>query len=189
MMSDIYDGMNRCRNNDRLDLRRVPVLNSRPAKDLAPGGASVPANLAEWVEPGLLVLWIEEEIDRLRLDASQGKAVAGLSANSGPSLLPLLSYAYATRIFNTQEIVRACHTDPLFRFLCENQVPFPQEIIRFRRTFREVLQQVLAGLFRRAVAYRFDLDESHFPEEIERDFQARGAERILMARHMDVADD
>ena len=147
-----------------------------------------PADLREWVAADRLKEWVEQEVDRLDGQASP----SGGDLRGDPALRPklplkVLAFAYAARIFSAEEIVQACHSDPILQSLCEGEVPFVQELRNFRRSHRPVLEAILAAVCLRALGERFDLEPSRVPPELERDVRERAGERLDIARHMDVA--
>jgi hypothetical protein len=104
------------------------------------------------------------------------------------NLLGLLSLAYATQVFSSEEIIRACRSQPVFWLACEGVVPFAHELRGFRRKNRPLLERILAGVFLRAVCQRFDLAPDLLPPGLEADVRARAAERLDLARDLDSAD-
>ncbi len=100
----------------------------------------------------------------------------------------VLAFAYARQIFDSEGIARACRTEPMLQRLCRGSVPFAAELRSFRRTNRLVLEEILTGVFMRAVSERFDLAEGLLPTELKGDLQKLAAERLNIARHMDAVD-
>ena len=101
----------------------------------------------------------------------------------------LLSFAYATGRFNSQEIAEAAWSDAMLRAICDGRAPFAQELRTFRRHNRSVLEPVLAGVFVRALTSRLNLDLSPFSSEIERDLRDHAAKLLEIAWQMDMDDD
>ena len=78
-----------------------------------------PWNLSEWFGPAELCRWIIEEVETL--DWSNPEVVEFLRTH--PSYQPkmwlcLMTYAYATAIYESEEIVRRCYSEETFRLLC-----------------------------------------------------------------------
>jgi hypothetical protein len=103
-------------------------------------------------------------------------------------MLRLLVFAYATRLFSSEDIVMACRVDPTVRTLCGGYIPFAQELRTFRRRHRALLERVLAGVFLRAVTNRLNLHSYPLSDDIELDAQNHAAERLEIARQMDTDD-
>jgi len=59
------------------------------------------------------------------------------------SMLGVVSYCYAKGVYGSNDIGRKLNQDPVFRISCQNQVPRPEDIRRFRRLNREAIQKTL----------------------------------------------
>src|SRR5712691_11207195 len=98
-----------------------------PASILAPqpqNQLTLPLDLGEWIDKKVLAEWIKEEIESLNW--SNPELVAYLSAN--PAFQPrimlcVLTYAYATGVFGSEEIARNCSEDKVLRSFCGEQMP------------------------------------------------------------------
>ncbi len=98
----------------------------------------------------------------------------------------VLAYAYARQVYDSEEIVRACRTDPVLQPLCRRGgAPFAGEVQWFRRRNRAVLERVLTGVFLRAVRDRFDPGGVAVRAELEQDLRRVAVDRLNTARHMD----
>ena len=147
-----------------------------------------PWDLTEWVEKRELLQWVKEEIGGL--DWSNPELVEHLRAHPGyqpRSMLSLLTYAYATGVYESDEIVRACYEDEAFRSLCENGVPTTNAIGRFRRENRGLLKWALEQLLKRALRTKYSLGNALLPSGLRRHVMDLAIERLNMARHMDRA--
>src|SRR6266581_7503380 len=91
----------------------------------------VPLDLSEWCPKPALLAWIDEEL--ATLDWANPDLVAYLRAHPDfqpRTLLRLLGFAYATGIFESEEIVRLSYADANFRALCNGAVPSARELGR-----------------------------------------------------------
>ena len=68
------------------------------------------------------------------------------------SMLGAVSYCYAKGVYGATEIGRMMNQDPAFRASCQNEVPRPEDIRRFRRLNREAIQKTLEKALRFARA-------------------------------------
>jgi Transposase domain (DUF772) len=59
------------------------------------------------------------------------------------SMLGAVSYCYAKGVYGSNDIGRKLNQDPVFRASCQNEVPRPEDIRRFRRLNREAIQKTL----------------------------------------------
>ena len=150
-----------------------------------PGSApfELPADISEWVAPSVLAGWVQEEVQAL--EWHDPEPVRVLLGNRPQAMLAMLAFAYATRVFDTEEILRACREDPRFRSLCEGAAPFAQDVIRFRRANRGRLVDVVALILTRAVQERFNWLASPLSLEVRRRALANAVERLDIARHME----
>jgi hypothetical protein len=64
------------------------------------------------------------------------------------SMLGVVSYCYAKGVYGSQDIGRKLNQDPAFRASCQNNVPRPEDIRRFRRLNREAIQKTLEKVLR-----------------------------------------
>lgn len=72
---------------------------------------------------------------------------------SGPMMLTLISYAYAIGIFGSRDIEASICKDPTVRYICARQYPRWQDIRRFRRAHRDLVQTTLASLLTAICVY------------------------------------
>ena len=143
----------------------------------------LPLDLSNWVVPGIIALWVKEEARGLEWD--EAEPVWRLRGNRPPAMLALLAFAYATGVFDTDEILSACRRDPLFRSLGEGAAPFSQDVIRFRREHRGRLIGVLAQILTRAVLERYCWRELPNSLELRRRTLQSATDRLNIARHME----
>jgi len=103
-------------------------------------------------------------------------------------LLSVLVLAYATQEFESEGISAACERDYDFRTVCSGRSVDPQELIKFRRANRPVVEVVLARVLQQA-AVRIQtrrLTGSVLPDEPW--FLAEARRRLDLARHFDTLD-
>ena len=151
---------------------------------------SLPSDLTEWVEPCRLMEWAEEEV--ARLDWKQPEVVDHLRRHPAyrpKMMLALLAYAYATQLFASEEIVRRCYEDTVYRLLSEGKAPARADLARFRRENRGLLRGILYQLLVRAIKERFSLGTILLPPGFKRYLLDNAIERLDMARHMDVTEE
>jgi hypothetical protein len=145
-----------------------------------------PLDIREWIGPWLLASWIEEEADRLgRIEANVADFLRQSSDNAPGRVLRLLTFAYASRVFESDEIIQKCFSDAAFRGMCDGEPPSAQELRCFRRNHRVLLERSLSRILLRAVRQRFGLDFAIPQPELEADMLDRATERLNIARHMD----
>jgi hypothetical protein len=147
---------------------------------------NLPANLTEWADPSTVTRWVEEEVGNLDWDNPEVTGYLQHHPDYQPKrLMSLLCYAYATEVFGSDEIVRLCYEDAIYRGLCQGRAPQKRELIRFRRENRGLLRGVLAYVFIRAVRERFDLGTTLIPPGLKRLLLDNAVERLDTARHLD----
>jgi hypothetical protein len=153
--------------------------------DLASRGL-LPLDLREWFAADTLLAWSSAET--ALLDPDEPRLAEGVLPPGAPEprvMLTMLCYAYICGLFDSDEIVRACHTQPHFELLGEGGLPFARDIALFRHRSRTLLVPVLVHLLERAVRERFGLHNSGFTPSIRRALQENAQRRLDTARHMD----
>jgi Transposase domain (DUF772) len=148
----------------------------------------LPWDLTEWVEKKQLLQWADEEIGGL--DWSSLELAEHLKAHPEyrpKSMLCLLTYAYATGVYESDEIVRNCYEDEAFRTFARDWIPTAHAIARFRRDNRGLLKWALEQLLKRALRSKYSLGDMLLPPGLRRHLMDLAAERLNMARHMDRA--
>ena len=149
------------------------------------GGAVVPLNLTEWIDQALLLQWIAEEVETLDWADPGVVAILREHPNYRPKMmLILLTYAYATTVFEAEEILRRCESDRFFRQISEGHPPeSSSRISRFRRENRGLLKWSLVQVFKRAIRHR--TGEVLFPARLKRQLADTAVLRLNTARQMD----
>jgi hypothetical protein len=151
---------------------------------------SLPGDLTEWSNCCALMEWVEEEVERLDWQNPEVVAYLAQHPEYRPKvMLCLLVYAYATEVYATEEIVRKCYADTIFRLLCEGKAPNAQELIRFRRENRGLLKGVLTYVFMRTVREKYELGTILLPPGLKRYLLDNAIERLSIARHMDTMEE
>jgi hypothetical protein len=149
---------------------------------------SVPWNIAEWVESKTLRAWVSEEIDTL--DWSNPELAQFLHSNPKfrpRVLLTILSYAYCTGTYESEEVSHLCTTDQTLREICGEEFPSTRALDRFRRENRGLLKWVLVQILKRALRARYNLNISILPAGLRQHLVELATERLDLARHMDRA--
>jgi hypothetical protein len=150
----------------------------------------LPTDLSEWVSPGLITTWIEQEIRKMDWDNPLWmKCLQRCPECRHRAMVCLLSFAYATGLFSSQEIAEAAWSEAMLRAICNGQPPSAREVRTFRRQNRSAIECVLAGVLRQAIIRQFALHANPLLSEIEPVLRDHAAERIEIARQMDMDDD
>ena len=111
----------------------------------------LPPSPREWLPDGHLAFFILGLVETLDLSAIaralQAKDARGERPYSPELMTTLLLYAYATGVFSSRRIARACVEDVAFRVLAAGEQPHFTTINEFRAThrasFADLFQQVL----------------------------------------------
>jgi hypothetical protein len=149
---------------------------------------SVPWNLAEWVDAETIRSWVAEEIDSLDWLNPELLKFLGENPNFRPrALLTVLSYSYATGIYESEEISRLCGTDPALRAMCGPQPPSTRAFERFRRENRGLLKWLLVQILKRVLRAKYGLNTAMLPAGFKQHLVELATERLDVARHMDRA--
>ena len=147
---------------------------------------SIPWDVSEWVEKNVLLEWVLEEIATLDWSTTELEKFLRDNPNYHPRpLVTLLTYAYATGLFESEEISKLCHRDPFLLGICGSYRPSPRVLDRFRRDNRGLLKWALVQLLKRAFRARYKLQL--LPPGLRRHLEESVIERLDLARHMDRA--
>jgi hypothetical protein len=153
------------------------------------GPLRLPPDLSQWVAPERLAAWIQEEIEKLDAARPEVQEFLRMLPECRPKvILSLMLYAYATQVFSSEDLVEACHKQPIFTALCAGKPPFPEELEHFRRKHRVLLENILAEIFARAVREKY-VDVGKLPPGLEYSIFAQAVDRLDTARHMDTAEE
>jgi hypothetical protein len=144
-------------------------------------------DLREWVSPEALLSWIGEELSALDVPGRANHAMEN-ETSSPNMMLTILSFAYSTGRFESEDIIHECRADPLFHSLGPGETAWPEDVAHLRRQNRGLLITVLARLLGRAFRQHFGIDSAVLPAKLKQSFHEEAVERLDIARHMDVAN-
>jgi transposase/IS5 family transposase len=100
-------------------------------------------NLQDWLPPKHLARFVTETVERLDLrTVEQSYAGRGERAYRPKMLTALLLYGYATGVFSSRKIERACLESVPFRYIAANTSPDHDTIADFRRRVLPVLPAI-----------------------------------------------
>lgn len=142
-----------------------------------PSLVELPENLRTWFCDLTLVAWIRQELLNIQ---GQDQSLCVQKDN-----LAVLAFSLMSCIFGSDEIARACHSDPALRQLCNGRPPFPHELLSSRRRNRQALQRLLTAVFTRAILCKFGLTSTLLPLELKEDLLNHATDRLDLARHFD----
>jgi hypothetical protein len=149
----------------------------------------LPWDLTEWVAKPRLLEWIEEEIARLNWGNPELTAHLLTHPEFQPRrFLLLLTAAYLTAVFESEDIVDRCYSDAALRSIFgPDAAPQRPAIGRFRRDNRGLLRWVMEQVLTRAMRTHFDVPTGRLPAGLKRYLHENATERLELARHMDRA--
>ncbi|MFZ5482093.1 MAG: transposase, partial [Myxococcota bacterium] len=121
---------------------------SRPADQLF----LLPPSLRDWLPEGHLANFIVDMVEELDIsaieEAIQAKDPRGTRPYDPRVMVALLVYAYATGVFSSRRIARACVENVAFRVITRDQLPFFTSIAEFRRTHLAALSALFVEVLR-----------------------------------------
>src|SRR3954451_22334380 len=80
----------------------------------------LPWDIGEWVDKARLITWIDAELEGIDWQNPTIVAFEQKHPQFRPKMfLRLLTYAYATGIYASEDIGEACYRDEMFRQICE----------------------------------------------------------------------
>lgn len=169
-----------------------PTMTQKRPDPAEPGNrpdGQIPWDLTEVVDAKTLSEWVCEEINSLNW--SNRDLIEHLRAhpNYHPRMmLTVLTYAYATGNFESEDILRRCDTDFLYRAMCSEAAPQSMFAIRnFRKENRGLLKWSLMQVLKRCLAAATGESGSAIPAGIKRLLVDNATARLELARHMDHA--
>jgi hypothetical protein len=152
----------------------------RLGEDLA-----LPWDLREWFDGSVLRQWILAEFDSL--DWNNPDVLEYLRQRPGfqpKSVLCLLTFAYATGVFESDEIERKGHSDPEYEAIVGAGWRGEGRLLtRFRRECRGLLKWALVQLFKQALRAR--LGDVMLPAGLKRRLVDAAVMRLDLAHQMD----
>jgi hypothetical protein len=150
---------------------------------------SLPADLRDWVEPAKLAGWVREEVVALDWETHFLQIGVQPPEYRPKVILAVVAYACLTQVFGSDDVIDACHEDPIFVSLSEGKVPFRDELEHFRRANRLMLERVLYGVFSRAVREKLHLGGNPLTDVLENYLRCKAVERVDITRHVDTWDE
>lgn len=97
----------------------------------------------------------------------------------------VLTFAYARRVYDSEDIAQRCQTEASFQRLCNGHTPFTGELIRFRRHYRPLLVTVLANVLMRATETALKEATPSSSAALKRQLLCQATSRLDTARHLD----
>ena len=169
-------------------LEKPTIMHQRsdPTGAPKPDVAPIPWDLTEVVDAKALTAWVHDEIGSLNWNNPE--LIEHLKAH--PSyhprmMLTVLTYAYATGLFESEEILRRCDTDPAYRAMCFDAAPKSMFAIRnFRKENRALLKWSLMQILKQCLAAATG-ESGAVPAGIKRLLVDNAVARLELARHMD----
>jgi len=146
------------------------------------------ADVAESVDPDALANCVGEEVGHFCQSNEVPKNFSAQEPNRR-ELLGVLTFAYARRVYDSEEIAQRCQTEPNFRRLCNGHTPFTSELIRFRRHYRPLLVTVLANVLMRAAETVLNEPKPTLNASLKRQLLCQATARLDTARHLDSGTD
>jgi hypothetical protein len=145
-----------------------------------------PLDLRDWANAETVSSWVVETVDGLAW--SNPLVVSHLQRHPDyhpRALLRVLVYAYATGCTSSQTIAELCLVEAEFAQMCHGAAPFADELLRFRRRNRLLLESVLAAVYRRALAARTGQFRT---SDVVAAADRAAVSRLDLARHQDSPD-
>lgn len=148
-----------------------------------------PWDLSEWISRRDLLDWVEAEVSVL--DWQHPDLIDYLKAHPDfqpRKLLSLLLFAYATGVFDSEDVINLAYGDPEARARWGVCQPTIRDIRLFRRENRSLLQEMLTALLKRVLHQKFALGSLLLPAGLRRFLSDSAVQRLDLARHMDRAN-
>jgi hypothetical protein len=109
-------------------------------------------------------------------------------------LVTLLTYCYATGLYDSRDVIAAIRTDPTIRYISAGARPDWQTLRRFRRNNRNLLRAALVYVFTQTWAFHFEIGEADYVDydwyesNLVRQLTLTAADRLDVAALMDGSD-
>jgi hypothetical protein len=146
----------------------------------------LPWDIGEWVDKHELIAWIDAELEGIDWTNPTIVTFEQKHPQFRPKMfLRLLTYAYATSIYASEDVAEACYRDELFRQICEGDPPTARAIRAFRRENRSLLQWFLMEVFKQSIKHKFNAGDFLVSPGLKRSLADAAIARIDLARHMD----
>ena len=145
-----------------------------------------PMDSADRVDSAILLDCVAEEVSHFY---ESGEVANFKAAPNQRELLGVLTFAYARRLYASEEIAHLCQSDAGYRRLCNGHLPFADELVSFRRHHRPLLITVLANVIMRTS--RMDSRETQpaTAAAFKRQLLCQATERLDTARHLDTGNE
>jgi hypothetical protein len=145
----------------------------------------LPWDLRAWFEPAVLRDWIAGELGTLDWNNPDVLEYQRQRPGFQPrAVLCLLTYAYVTGVFESEEIERKVHTDPDYQAIAGNAWRGEaRKLTRFRRECRGLLKWSMVQVFKQALKAR--LGEDMLPPGLKRRLVDAAVMRLDLAHQMD----
>lgn len=143
-----------------------------------------PTDIVEGVDPAALVNCVDEEVAHFCQSSELPEDFSTKEPNRR-ELLGVLTFAYARRVYDSEEIAQRCQTESTFRRLCNGHSPFTSELIRFRRHYRPLLVTLLANVMMRASETVLNEPKLASNAALKRQLLCQATARLDTARHLD----
>jgi hypothetical protein len=148
----------------------------------------IPLDLGEWVDRQVLMAWVKAEIDALDWANPALQSYLTEHPDFRPkALLTLLTSAYATGVFESEEMILALKNNADFKDLWRGREPAAKEIERFRRQNRALIRWVLVQVLQQAMQTRLQFADIRYLAGLRQALTDSATERLDLARHMDRA--
>lgn len=158
-----------------------------------PGSPPLEARTSEWAvsesAEARLLLSVKAAVGQLDWNIELAQGALPEFEGKWRTMICLLSFAYASCVFESQAIIGSCRTDPLFREACGGSVPFEREIRQFRRRHSTWIQTAVTQALLREQSRQFQAefhpsDEANFIDRI----RHLAEDRITTAKQMDASE-
>src|SRR6266404_1075477 len=114
----------------------------------------LPWDLSEWMDRQELLQALAKPLETIDWQDPNLVAFEKKQPQFRPKMfLTLLTYAYATGLYASDDIAEACYSDEILRSICAGEPPTARDIMAFRRENRGLLQWLLAELFKQAIKH------------------------------------
>ena len=121
------------------------MSNFRPIK--RDTGFLLPPSVDEWLPQRHLARFVVEVVEQLDLSALVKAYRGSGSASFHPAtLLGLMVYGYATKVFSSRALERATYDSVAFRFIAANDHPDHDTIATFRRRFLKEIETLFVSV-------------------------------------------
>lgn len=112
----------------------------------------LPPSLHDWLSEGHLANFVADVVSQLDIDAIESKIQAKDARGERPysprMMVALLFYAYASGVFSSRRIARACVENVAFRVVSANSQPHFTVIAAFRRNYLVQLEALFLQVLR-----------------------------------------